>query len=140
MKKTNILYWIFTSLFAGFMIFSAIPDIMMVPEAVQMVHGQLGYPNYFLPFIGVAKVLGAIAILIPGFPRIKEWAYAGLVFDLLGATYSVIAIGGEGWWFMILPLAVCAVSYTLYHKRKNLKEKITVAGRDHGSLLTSAIV
>lgn len=61
------------------MLFSAIPDIMMVPEAMQMVHDQLGYPTYFVPFIGVAKVLGAIAILVPGFPRIKEWAYAGLV-------------------------------------------------------------
>src|SRR5215212_11317403 len=93
MKKTKILYWIFTSLFACMMLFSAIPDVLSNPLAVQGMHDGLGYPLYFIPFIGVAKVLGVIAILIPGFPRIKEWAYAGLVFDLVGATYSIIAAG-----------------------------------------------
>ncbi len=78
MKKTKTIYWIFTGLFAGIMMLSAIPDIIKVPDAVQMVSTHLGYPVYFLPFIGVAKLLGAIAILIPGYPRIKEWAYAGL--------------------------------------------------------------
>ncbi len=93
MKKTNILYWIFTALFAGLMIFSAIPDIMVTPQAVDIMSTQLGYPSYFIRFIGVAKLLGAIAILIPGYRIIKEWAYAGLVFDLIGATYSSIAVG-----------------------------------------------
>lgn len=77
MKKRNIAYWVVTALFSAFMIFSAVPDIMMVPDAMKFI-GHLGYPDYFIPFIGVAKLLGSIAILIPGFPRIKEWAYAGL--------------------------------------------------------------
>src|SRR3954470_14106256 len=93
MKKTKIIYWIITGLFAGFMIFTAIPDILVVPDAVDFMV-KLGYPVYFIPFIGVAKVLGGIAILIPGFPRIKEWAYAGLMFDLIGAAYSVSASMG----------------------------------------------
>ena len=71
MKKTNTLYWIFTGLFCALMLFSAIPDIIMVPEAVEMITNKLGYPLYFLPFIGVMKALGAVALLIPGFPRIK---------------------------------------------------------------------
>src|SRR5882762_1506351 len=93
MKKTKILYWIITGLFSAFMLFSAIPDIMVVPDAITFMN-HLGYPIYIIPFLGVAKLLGVIAILIPGFPRIKEWAYAGLFFDLIGATYSVIATDG----------------------------------------------
>jgi uncharacterized membrane protein YphA (DoxX/SURF4 family) len=92
-KKINIAYWIVTSIFAGFMIFSAIPDIIVADEAVKFMT-DLGYPVYLLPFIGWAKVLGGIALLIPGFPLIKEWAYAGLVFDLVGAAYSVGATSG----------------------------------------------
>ncbi|HOY06833.1 MAG TPA: DoxX family protein [Saprospiraceae bacterium] len=94
MKKTKILYWISTVLFAGLMIFSSIPDVMMEPETVKFIT-RLGYPEYFIFFIGVAKLLGCIAILVPGFPKIREWAYAGLFFDLIGATYSNLMV--DGW-------------------------------------------
>jgi uncharacterized membrane protein YphA (DoxX/SURF4 family) len=120
MKKTKTLYWIFTILFGAFMLFSAIPDILSTPEAVDFMT-KLGYPMYFLPFIGVAKVLGVIAILIPGFPRIKEWAYAGLMYDLIGATYSIAATTGivNGLpIFLFVALGFC--SYIFYHKK--LKE------------------
>ena len=120
MKKTNIIYWILTGLFAFLMGGSAIPDILMDPVAVQGMHTELGYPTYFIPFIGVAKVLGVIAILIPGYPRIKEWAYAGLFFDLIGATYSILAIGKPDWVFMVLPLAVATAAYVFYHKRRKM--------------------
>ena len=116
-KRTKTLYWIFTILFAALMLFSAIPDMMVTPEAVTfMTH--LGYPNYFTAFIGVAKILGVIAILIPGKLRIKEWAYAGLFFDLIGAVYSQIATDG----FMVPMLFMLAwivpgiLSYVYYHK------------------------
>jgi hypothetical protein len=119
MKKTNILYWIFTILFGGFMMFSAIPDIIVVPEAVDMVSTKLGYPAYIIPFLGVAKALGVIAIVFPGFPRLKEWAYAGLFFDLLGATYSGIRVDGfqPEMAFMLLPFSIGALSYIYHHKR-----------------------
>ena len=119
MKKTKTWYWIVTILFAGFMIFSAIPDITMAPEAVTMITG-LGYPKYFIAFIGVAKLLGAITILIPGLNRLKEWAYAGLFFDLIGATYSAIAISGfiAPISFMILPIGFLFLSYFLWHKTR----------------------
>jgi uncharacterized membrane protein YphA (DoxX/SURF4 family) len=121
-KKTKILYWTFTGLFACLMIASAIPDIMSDPIAVKGMHEDLGYPIYFIPFIGVVKVLGAIAILIPGYPRIKEWAYAGLLFDLGGATYSIMAIGSPNgsWTFMIIPILLGVVSYIFYHKKIKL--------------------
>ena len=56
----------------------------------------LGYPMYFFAILGVWKVLGAIAILVPRFPRLKEWAYAGIFFDLTGAAASCAAVGGYG--------------------------------------------
>jgi hypothetical protein len=121
MKKTNILYWIFTSLFAAMMLFSAIPDVLSDPIAVKGMHVELGYPLYFIPFIGVAKVLGVIAILVQRFPRLKEWAYAGLLFDLIGATFSIAAIGKPDFIYMILPLGLGIASYVLYHKRTRLQ-------------------
>jgi hypothetical protein len=122
MKSTKTLYWIFTGLFGAFMLFSAIPDIMVVEMAVKGMHTDLGYPVYFIPFIGVAKALGVLAILVPGYPRLKEWAYAGLFFDLIGATYSIIAVGKpvDQWIFMIVPLAVASLSYIYYHKKRRL--------------------
>ncbi|WP_416865657.1 MAG: DoxX family protein [Imperialibacter sp.] len=124
MKRINILYWVFTGLFGGFMMFSAIPDIISVPDAVEMVSGQLGYPEYIIPFLGVAKALGVIALFIPGFPRVKEWAYAGLTFDLIGATYSGIAVGGfdPAMLMMVVIFGIEGLSYIYYHKRLKLGE------------------
>ena len=122
MKKTNILYWIFTSLFAAMMLFSAIPDVISDPIAVKGMHTDLGYPVFFIPFIGIAKVLGVIAVLVQRFPRLKEWAYAGLFFDLIGATYSIIAVGKPDYLFMILPLGLAITSYVLYQRRRKLQQ------------------
>lgn len=122
MKKIKIFYWIFTALFAFMMFGSAIPDVLVSEIAVKGMHQDLGYPLYLIPFIGIAKVLGVIAILIPGFSRLKEWAYAGLFFDLIGATYSIISVGAgaAGWGFMILPIALGILSYIFYQKKKRL--------------------
>ena len=124
MKKIKIVYWIITIIFAGFMIFSAVPDIMVEPDAVKMITG-LGYPKYIISFLGVAKLIGSIVILIPAFNRIKEWAYAGLFFDLIGATYSALALGGfqPEILIMILPIGFLFLSYFLWHKIKNTAVK-----------------
>ena len=118
MKKTKIFYWIFTSLFAFMMFGSAVPDIYSAQMAVDGFK-TMGYPVYLLPFLGVAKTLGVLAILIPGYPRIKEWAYAGLFFDLIGATYSIIALGAPfaNWIVMALPILLGVGSYVFYHKK-----------------------
>ena len=120
MKKTKIAYWIFTGLLAALMLFSSVPDILSVPSAVDIVTTHLRYPAYFLPFIGVAKFLGAVAVLVPGFPRIKEWAYAGIAYDLIAAMYSSIAVGdpASAWIFMCIPLILLTCSYVFYHKTK----------------------
>jgi hypothetical protein len=119
MKNTNIIYWVVTVIFALFMLSSAIPDILLVPDAKAFI-GRLGYPDYFIRFIGVAKALGAIAIVVPAnFPKLKEWAYAGLFYDLFAATVSQLAVDGfkPGIFFMALPISFCLVSHALYHKR-----------------------
>lgn len=117
MLKPKTWYWIFTVLFAGMMIFTAVPNILLEEEAVQFIT-HLGYPVYFIVFIGIAKTLGSIAILIPGFPRVKEWAYSGLIFDLVAALYSIIAVEGiqPQMAFMILPFGLGIGSYLFYHK------------------------
>jgi uncharacterized membrane protein YphA (DoxX/SURF4 family) len=70
--------------------------------------GHLGYPSYFMSILGVWKVLGAAAILVPGFPRLKEWAYAGMMFDLSGAAISRVAVG-DGAVKTIIPIIISLV-------------------------------
>ena len=94
-KTNNIIYWTSTIIFSALMIFSASGGLQPSQQAIQIIHDGLGYPVYFIQFISVAKLLGAIIILIPGSGRIKDWAYAGLFFDLAGAIYSGIAAAGK---------------------------------------------
>lgn len=94
-KTSNIVYWISTVIFSALMIFSASGGLQPTQQAIQLIHDGLGYPVYFIQFISVAKLLGVITILIPGSGRIKDWAYAGLFFDLAGAIYSGIAASGK---------------------------------------------
>lgn len=119
-KTVNTLYWVFTGLFSLLMILSAIGGIQPSDDAIKLIHDQLGYPVYFIPFISIAKIFGAVAILIPNFKRIKEWAYCGLFFDLVAAIYSGIASSGK---FdpMMLTLTIWVVpgvlSYIYWHKK-----------------------
>jgi hypothetical protein len=120
MKKLNIAYWIVTGLFAAFMIFSSLGNVISDAQSVDMIHTQMGFPKYIIPFLGVAKILAAITILIPKLDRLKEWAYAGLVFDLVGATYSFIALGypASGWVFMLVFVGFALLSYYLHCRRQ----------------------
>jgi uncharacterized membrane protein YphA (DoxX/SURF4 family) len=89
-KRKQIWYWIITAILS-FCIFSGgIAQAMQVQGVIQGFK-PLGYPTYFISIIGVWKVLGIIAILIPGFPLLKEWAYAGIFFVMSGAVISHIA-------------------------------------------------
>jgi uncharacterized membrane protein YphA (DoxX/SURF4 family) len=108
------------------MLFSGITNAVSTKEALDLFK-QLGYPAYLSPFLGIAKILGAITLLVPGFPRLKEWAYAGITFDLLGAAYSGVAVGGPigGLLFFAVIFAVLAVSYIYHHKK--LKASPTLA-------------
>jgi hypothetical protein len=116
MKKIKIWYWIITILFCGLMLFWTIPQITKDPEWVKIITG-LGYPVYFVQFIGIAKLLGIIAVLIPGLRSIKEWAYAGLFFDLAGVVFSALNFGFQPPLLtMALPIGLLFASYFLWHK------------------------
>ncbi|WP_276134728.1 DoxX family protein [Polluticoccus soli] len=122
MKKTNIIYWSVTLPFVAFMLSSAIPNMLATPDWIG-IFKSLGYPEYLVSFVGFAKFLGIVAILVPGFPRVTEWAYAGLAFDIILATYSVLSIAPNdlGWLFMIVVLLFLFTSYIFYHKRLKLR-------------------
>ena len=130
MSKTtiNVIYWVTTGLILAMMLFSAASSFMDNPESAKMLDA-IGYRPYVLHLLAVLKILGTIAILTPGFPRLKEWAYAGFTFDLIGATYSFYASGFafKDWAFMLVLIALLACSYIFYHKRLKLKGNAMLA-------------
>ena len=112
MKARSITYWITTGLVAFFM---GSGGIAQIAQYLANPHGTvpvLGYPLYFFAILGFWKVLGAIAILVPGYPRLKEWAYAGIFFDLTGAVASVAAVGEYGTYafHIIAPLIITGIT------------------------------
>ena len=120
MKKTKTFYWICTILFMILMLISAISSFFPNPQGIAMMQ-HLGYPYSVLTLLSIAKILGIIAILIPGFPRLKEWAYAGFVFDLTGAFFAGLSAGDPvvQWIPVIIGVALVFVSYILYHRIKS---------------------
>ncbi len=120
MKTTRITYWVVTGIFALFMAWSGVMNIIVDQGSIDLINKALGFPMYFIPLIGYAKVLGSIAIVVPGFPRIKEWAYAGLFFDLAGAFIAgLVQFGFQAQsMFMFIFIAFHLASYFLYHKVK----------------------
>lgn len=91
-KRNKIIYWIATLWLSLGMTSTGIVQLLHVKEETEFII-RLGYPEYFLTLLGVWKLLGVIAILIPKYPLVKEWAYAGFFFTMTGALYSHIAMG-----------------------------------------------
>jgi len=85
MMSRNVIYWITTALLVFELGLGGVWDVLRVPQ-VRGVIDRLGYPAYFLVILGVWKLLGAVAMVIPRFPRLKEWAYAGVVLNLTGRS------------------------------------------------------
>lgn len=121
MKKINILYWTVTGLMAVFMVLGAVMDILKTPDAIEFMK-QLGYPEYLIRFLGVMKILGVATILIQRYPKLKEWAYAGLAFDTFGALYSHLSHGDsvDKWFPALLGLILVMASYFIHSKRCKL--------------------
>jgi hypothetical protein len=94
-KRNKIIYWIATVWLALGMVSTGIVQLIKLKEEVDKTVLELGYPVYFLSIIGVWKLLGVVAILLPKFPLLKEWAYAGFFFAMTGAIISHLAIGDE---------------------------------------------
>jgi hypothetical protein len=91
-KRNKVIYWIATALLAFGMLQSGIFAVLGTKQWVGLVTA-LGYPIYFLTILGIWKILGVIAILMPGFKLLKEWAYAGFFFAMTGALLSHLACG-----------------------------------------------
>jgi uncharacterized membrane protein YphA (DoxX/SURF4 family) len=91
-KIKHIAYWMTTIFGPASFVIGGVLHVAQTEQVVSTL-SHLGYPAYFALILGVWKVLGAIAIVVPRFPRLKEWAYAGFVFDLAAAAFSRAAVG-----------------------------------------------
>ncbi|MGO1245772.1 MAG: DoxX family protein [Sphingobacteriaceae bacterium] len=93
-KRDKIIYWVATIWLSLGMVSTGIVQVIQMNEEVQKMN-DLGYPSYFLTLIGVWKLLGVVAVLVPKFPLIKEWAYAGFFFLMTGAIFTHLTVGDE---------------------------------------------
>ena len=91
-KRNKIIYWIATIWFCFGMLTSGVVQLLQLPFEVEFMM-NLGYPQYFLPILGVWKILGVLAVIVPGKVILKEWAYAGFFFAMSGAAISHVAVG-----------------------------------------------
>ena len=114
-------YWITTGLFALFMLVSAIGELTFSDEVVNSMT-VLDIPSYFLGLLGFLKLLGLVAILVPGYPILKEWAYAGFVFDFIGALYALAVVQPpfiSDYIAAPAALMLCITSYVMYRRKLN---------------------
>lgn len=129
MKAKLIGYWVTTVVVALAMVSGGLADLAQYKDAVEGIMA-LGYPGYFATIIGFWKVLGGIAVLVPRFPRLKEWAYAGIIFDLTGAAASHAA-HGDAVRFIATPAVLAALaiaSWALRPRSRVLGELFPAGG------------
>jgi uncharacterized membrane protein YphA (DoxX/SURF4 family) len=124
-KPRISLYFVTLGLFALAMLGSGVMNVLQPPQLVESL-SQLGYPPYLLTIIGVWKLLGALAIAVPGLPRLKEWAYAGFTFELSGAVISHL-VSGDGPGKAAFPLALLALGLTSWALRPSMRRLSTAA-------------
>jgi len=135
-RTQQVIYWAATLLVAIAFVVPGILNLMHAPHvAGDMAH--LGYPRYFSTILGMWKLLAAVAVLAPGTPRIKEWAYAGMMFDLTGAAASRLVVGDPRVTIAVPLLIACvvAVSWRLRPASRRLVAGVSV--RDNDSFVSS---
>lgn len=143
MKKhtlKTIAYWVATVLGPTSFVIGGVLGLRQSPEVVAGIH-HLGYPLYFATLLSAWKLLGAVAITAPGLPRVKEWAYAGFVFDLTGAAISHAAVG-DSTADIVAPLvflALLAASYALRPESRRLTVSTANAARRRADLVTAPV-
>ena len=124
-KTQTIAYWVTTSIVA-FCMTGGIFDLLSVPMTIQNMM-KLGYPAYIIPLLGFGKVLAIAAILWPGFPRLKEWAYAGIFFNMAGATVSHIA-HEDGSWIVVVTTTIAALTLASWALRPQCRRLGIILG------------
>ena len=123
--KTKVIgYWLTTAILVFVMVSGAVGELTHSWGTLETVT-ILGYPLYVLTIVGAWKIAGAIALLVPGFPRLKEWAYAGIFFNMTGAAVSHAAVGDYGayGYHLIVPLTfagLALVSWALRPQSRTL--------------------
>ncbi|MFN7160742.1 MAG: DoxX family protein [Candidatus Gracilibacteria bacterium] len=121
-KALQITYWILTGIFAAFMFLSGIAEFYAYSVGDQALK-QMGYPDHFLLILGTAKTFGAIALIQNKFKTIKEWAYAGFTFDLIGACVAISFapnIGNMLFVGLLIPIICLIVMFSSYYLWKKI--------------------
>ena len=98
-KAKTIGYWVTTGILV-FCMTGGIFELLAVKTTIDGI-ARLGYPPYIIPALGLGKILAILAILWPGFPRLKEWAYAGIFFNMMGAIVSHVALHNAAWHIVV---------------------------------------
>lgn len=132
MRTRSIAYWTTTVIVAALIGSGGFGQMLQYHADPHGVVPVLGYPMYFFAILGFWKVLGAIAILVPRYPLLKEWAYAGIFFDLTGAAASCVAVGGYGAYafHVIAPLIITGftiVSWMLRPESRKIGTQLPTA-------------
>jgi uncharacterized membrane protein YphA (DoxX/SURF4 family) len=129
MNSRTIGYWTTTGLLGFAFVAGGIMDLTHAPELVATL-GQLGYPSYLATLLGTWKLLGAGAIVVPRLPRLKEWAYAGVAFDLTGAIFSHLSVGDPASKVVapLVLLGLAVASWSLRPESRTLRAEASGTG------------
>jgi uncharacterized membrane protein YphA (DoxX/SURF4 family) len=123
----KITYWVSTGVLAALSVFAAFTYLSGSPQAVQG-FAHVGYPQQLRVILGIAKLLGAIALIAPGFPRLKEWAYAGFTFAWISAFVAhYLAKDGPKAFMPLVLLVLLFVSYVALPTSRQWRPKAVVA-------------
>lgn len=120
MKTYKVLFWITTVLLSAMMLMSAVMYLSR-NEEVTTGFAMMGYPPFLLDILATAKILGALALLQPWLPRLREWAYAGFTINFIGAIWSHAAIH-DSVIRVFIPLLLLAVSYVMFRLMQSRRE------------------
>lgn len=126
-KRNRIIYWIATIWLSLGMVSTGIVQLMKMKQETDMMI-KLGYPLYLLTILGTWKLLGVIAVLIPKFPLLKEWAYAGFFFAMSGAVFSHFAIGDDAKEFFGPALLIVLTMISWYFRPVDRKPSQSING------------
>lgn len=125
MKTRNILYWAATGLVAAAFTAGGFANVTRAAPVVATLDA-LGYPAYLASILGVCKLLGALALVAPGLPRLKEWAYAGIVFNMAGAVVSHLFVGDAPDTLLapVILMALALISWALRPESRMLGRRL----------------
>jgi uncharacterized membrane protein YphA (DoxX/SURF4 family) len=127
-KRNKIIYWVATIWLALGMTSTGIVQFLKMKEEVDLFN-RLGYPIYFLTILSIWKILGVVAVLIPRFPLLKEWAYAGFFFAMSGAVLSHLASGSAAAEYFG-PILLIVLTVTSWYFRPEDRKLVSV---DHAT-------